>query len=787
MQKQIRIYVIYILFITYPALNLLSQNKILLGSIETDKDDNIEIYQIDIYRLDTDTTFFASYQLENSIFELTTTFPDCFRLSVSSFGCEAFFVDTCFINDKIDLQKIRLKKKEFMLSEVVVSHSRPKTKINGSLTTINVKNSILTNMGDANNVLERLPGIIKKDNQFLVLGRGASAIYIDDRLIMDNNELLLLKSQNISEISINRNPSSIYESKTKAVIQIKTIPYLKDMFDLQISNNLSFNRKINNYSDLQINFKKKKLATRFTYRYGLGGSEIKENSYQRIFHSQYTFHNDLDYTNINDIYHHNVAGMANITLDDKNRIGFQYSGLFISDKSHISKDQRFGKDDLRNNLRFIDHRSNWDSDLHTFNASYSHKKGDKTSLLLITDYAIKDNKIKNKIKEEGTTNNNISFVDYNSDSRYSIFTASLNYRFELLHTLKTVLGARYAYTENKSNTDYILQKNNSKNSLTDNLTAIFLELEKKINKITLSGGIRYEYNPVKLITQEQDSIIIQKRHLSNFLPNIKLSDQLNDNVELELNLSRKVVHPSFHAMNPIENYQDSLSVAKGSPYIKPTLIDNISLYVTLWSKLSFELGYTWNENEIVQTTILENEQSDKTMMIPINLNRTEYYNFSTSYALSRERWSANVMGMIEVPNFEMPEGNRKVKYTKPKYTFMINGSYSLSKNISLYSDFFIASPGYNSITYQHSINNFNIGILGNFFNNKLNVRIAGTDIFQGSNWNNWDEKYLNIHSGYRGTNDTRGIEISLSYRFNNIKSRIDVPRGNSDILDRVTK
>lgn len=760
-----------------------SQNKVIQGSVSFDRKD-IDMYQIDIYSLSPDTSYIKSFHPQDVDFQYELALPSsCLRVLISAFGYESFAIDTCLQNNMLNLGAIDLKIKEFSLKEVVIEYKKPAINFKGSQTSINIKNTILSDMGDASDVLERLPGVVKQGDSYSVLGRGEPIIYIDGRQIMDNKELSILKSQYISEISIERNPSSIHGSNISAVIEIKTIPMLKDILDLQIGNITRLQQKVGNYSNMQVNFKRKKLTTRFSYGYSSGGSILKEQSYQNIYHTDYTFQNNLDYKLNNNNKSHILSGMSNLQLNEKSRLGIQYNGYYSIDEEKQTKNQRFTSNQIFE-YRFIDHQADINSYIHSLSASYSYNRNKTSNLLVIADYAIKNTKVKNNIREENLANGNNSLIDYSSNSKYNIYTVSVRYNFLFANKFKSILGARYAHTNNKSNTSYIASYGQATNNLLDQLSAIYLQTEKKLNKFSIEGTLRYEYNHTKLETFDEDLPDTRKRHYSSLLPNLKIGYDLNDNINMELNYSRRMARPSFYEMNPIINYQDSLSTVSGSPYIKPTRIDNLNLYLTFWSKLSFELGYKKSKDEIVQTTIVAGENTNKTLMVPINLDKTEYYNLSVSYGETLKKWTFNASAYMEIPDLNIPEKNNRIRITKPGYIFSINNSYDFSEKISAYCDFSFTTDSYNTITYQHSYNNMTIGVMGKFVKKRLNVQIVATDILNGYHLSNWDEKYLNIHSSHRSRSDLRGLKFSISYRFNDIKAKLSAPQGNSDILNR---
>lgn len=305
--------------------------------------EELYLYQVDLYSISSsDTVFISSYQFETPDFSCNIKESDCVRISVSAFGYHPLLIDTCLKTNIINLDKINLNIKEFGLQEIAISHKRPIVKIKGSTTTVNIKNSILADIGDATDVMERLPGVVRRDDSFSVLRKGKPIIYIDWREITNMEELAILKSQYISDIKIDRSPSSIYGANTNAIIEITTIPILKYVVDLQFTNNATFRRKVGNYSTAQINYKKQKLVARLNYGYSFGGSKLTESSNQTIYNSDYTFHNNLDYKNDSKSQNHNLSGMINLQLNAKNRIGMQYIGQYNNSDQSSDKDQKFG-------------------------------------------------------------------------------------------------------------------------------------------------------------------------------------------------------------------------------------------------------------------------------------------------------------------------------------------------------------------------------------------------------------------------------------------------------------
>ena len=121
-----------------------------------------------------------------------------------------------------------------LLNEVVVKGTLPKTQIKGDAMVTSVENSVLATLGSANDVLGKIPGVIKKGDAIEVLGKGSPIVYINGRLVRDDSELELLNSDEIKHVEVISNPGARYDATVSAVIRIQTIRKQGDGFGFNV-------------------------------------------------------------------------------------------------------------------------------------------------------------------------------------------------------------------------------------------------------------------------------------------------------------------------------------------------------------------------------------------------------------------------------------------------------------------------------------------------------------------------------------------------------------------------
>ena len=130
----------------------------------------------------------------------------------------------------VDLGVISLEEDTGMLEGATIEAVMPKTKLTGEGLQTNVRGSILENVGNANDVLAKTPGIISKDSGIEVIGKGSPLVYINGRKVTDSSELERLQSNEIQSVEVITNPGAQYDATVRSVVRIRTIRRQGDGF-----------------------------------------------------------------------------------------------------------------------------------------------------------------------------------------------------------------------------------------------------------------------------------------------------------------------------------------------------------------------------------------------------------------------------------------------------------------------------------------------------------------------------------------------------------------------------
>ncbi|MBR5655193.1 MAG: carboxypeptidase-like regulatory domain-containing protein, partial [Prevotella sp.] len=135
-------------------------------------------------------------------------------LKVSSVGYIIRYIDAWQGN----VGDIQMQPDTQTLGEVTVKGYRPQYKMTTGGMTVDIQNSLLKDVGTADNVLSMLPRVQGEDGNFTVFTKGTPEIYINNKKVQNARELKQLKSTDIKSVDIITSPGAKYNAEVGAVI-----------------------------------------------------------------------------------------------------------------------------------------------------------------------------------------------------------------------------------------------------------------------------------------------------------------------------------------------------------------------------------------------------------------------------------------------------------------------------------------------------------------------------------------------------------------------------------------
>lgn len=697
---------------------------------------------------------------EQGGFRLDNINGEEYILKVSFIGYESYYNK---ISTKDDLGEIQLKPSPSLLKEIVITASDVpfKTGNNGSIIT-NVSTTLLNSVGTANDVIQRIPGIIVNDGNISVFGKGSPIIYINGRKLNSNEELDKLESSEISTIELISNPGARYDAAGRAVLIIKT-KTKQEGFSSRLTERITQGNYLGNNTNIDASYSVNKLNFFTSYYYMYGKTKTDENQDIII---------DSD-----DIWQHHISSpykLANNTqqvslgldwaMNDSHKVGGQYQY-----NTQISKNNSEMIGTSYKNNSFFDEftSSSFIKEKpyrHLVNLFYRGKYSEKFSSQIDLNY-LKNHRRRDQESDEKSSLEEKPINTF-SQSNYNLYAGELinSYKSDIGFIdfggeYNAINGSGFLLTEGGYTKDNIYTTEERK-------AAGFINYSNSIRNFKLSLGVRYEYTHAK---STEDSLkIVNTNRVNNILyPSLSLSKEFN-NIELSLNFSKRVKRPSFTLLSGNTVYVNRFILQTGNPYLKEAKIYDLNLQA-IYKALYLNINYTYEKDPFTFYN-MQKDNTESILLTMANYPKYEELNATLNFNHTIAFWQSNSTVKGRKPFFSVDFLGKKEESSKADFSFrtyndiLFPNDWIVSLNFSYQSNY-----SYYLMDMKH-YERIDIGLRKSLFNKCLKLNLEVKDIF------NWVKeknvmKVNNIVFDQNKKRETRYGMLTITYSFNNYKNK----------------
>ena len=319
-----------------------------------------------------------------------------------------------------------------------------------------------------------------------------------------------------------------------------------------------------------------------------------------------------------------------------------------------------------------------------------------------------------------------------------------------------------------------------------NIYAAYALYAGTVGKFGYQGGLRTEYTDRKIEMTGEDAFTINRW---DFFPTIHFSYNLPHDQQLMASYSRRIDRPRSWWLEPFVTWQDAYNVRQGNPALQPEYIDSYDVgYLKRFGDNFFSLeGYyrvTHNKVERVSSVYQDNvmlhrpenvgEDYSLGIEVMLNLGLFKWWDMEISgnffnYKLDGE------LTYIQADEITVEELNR----TSTNWNTRFNNTFRLWKN-----GVFQVNSRYNSasITAQGTSSGFftlDAAFKVTFLNRSLSANLQGRDIL-GTSMRERKSEGPDFYSHYKYDPKSPVVVLTLSYRFNNFKTKRGGQGGNDE-------
>ena len=664
---------------------------------------------------------------------------------------------------------IQLQPDVQMLGEVVVKSTLPKTQIKGDAMVTSIENSVLATLGSANDVLGKIPGVIRKGDGIEVLGKGSPIFYINGRLVRDNSELEQLNSNEIKHIEVISNPGARYDATVSAVIRIQTIRKQGDGFSFNLRSSTFQSVNNTDFTDqLNMNFRHGNLDlfAKFNYQ---GINTVQHSDITQSMQSVRL----LELNNTFDFVSHNQSLRptlgANYQFNENHSIGIQYVGKQLieshdeGDTHSIATYDGVIDDDLHTkSTMLIDDYNN-----HQLNAYYNGTVG-KMNIDFNADWLMQ-NENGHDIYNELSTHGEDRIVNSHSNVENRLGAGKLVLTYPVWGGSLSA-GSEYTYTYRK---DTYLNPENylpSANSMIreQNATA-FAEYSHALPFGTVGVGVRYEHIAFDYYVDDLWQAD-QSRVYDNLFPNASLT-ALFGPVQTQLSYAVKTHRPSYKQLRNSVTYIDRYSLDKGNPILKPQTTHDFSL-TGAWKFFTLSTSYKVKKGAFVQWGEAQSGNPDAMMLTIYNYSKPiPELNAFISASPKIGCWMPSLTIGTVKQWLDMEYRGETISMSNPICVVYFTNIIQLPHQFMINLNFNYQGKGHTLVyeTLSHSYA-FDLSVKKSFMKDVLTVELEGTDLF------NSRRDYVMLRSGdysiiQNNRYDTQEVVLTLRYKFNSAKSK----------------
>ena len=721
---------------------------------------------------------------EDGTFNIVTTETDGIMM-VAMLGYQTVYFTP------VDGMVITLHDDAAMLAAASVQAIMPKTKLTGEGLQTNVHGSVLENVGTAEDVLAKTPGVIKgQDGSLEVVGKGTPLVYINGRRMTDATELTRLQSNEIQSVEVITNPGAQYDATVRAVVRIKTVRRQGEGFGLNLnaSDEQSFRWAKGNdpFGAVNVN-----------YRTGgvdiFGGVNYARNTARQ---QSYIEKSTFGKTKTGEDWLFEDKGT--LLAEDRNSSFYGNAGVNwqIADNHFLGGKVEWGRpvefhvytevnDNVYENGALVDKlhtesddtKGEWTPYNLGANVYYNGLAGGKLGIDINLDYY-------------GTNDSNKSVSMEHSEMTHDAAIQSGSTNSSRLYAGKAVLSYPIWMGQLQAGTEetFSRRKDNysvegipvpaSKATVKEDNIAGFATYAAYIPKVgQLSAGVRYEY--VHYTYEDAMSLESKiERKYSNWFPSVSYANAFGP-LQLMLNYSVKTNRPNYALLSSAIRYNSRYIWQSGNAELQPSIMNNVSL-AAVYRWATFMVNYTrmdhammtwsapYNDEGVVLVKPRNIEEPFRTMAAYVNLTPT-IGPWTLNYTVGvQPQWLS-----ITVDDPRAAGGKRVTSFNgKPIFFAQLFNTFTFKGGWQLELNGVVNSKGYMQNLYlKNPYVDISAAVQKTLLKDgSLVLRLEASDLAGLAHYD-VDTDFGNHTIKQTNKMDTQRIKFSIRYSFNSAQSK----------------
>ena len=669
------------------------------------------------------------------------------------------------IYNNTEMGIIKLQPKTMIVKGVVVKGDRPQYKMLSGGMEVAIEHTLLSKMANTFDVLSLLPRVSVDGQKISVFGKGTPIVYINNKRVNDNNEIVNITPDNIKSISVITSPGSEYDAEVESVIRIQTKERRANGFSLRADAYGKYNKWMSDYELISARYQTKKFEIANSL-WTMGTHDGEDNNLiTDIYLPDKHYHNDqlilLD-TN-NRLLSEKLS--ADYSLNDSNSIGgsYRYYGMLKGRTNSVSR-----QDVLLNGMAHgsIDQKEVMKPflSLHQADIYYVGKVGHVGVDFNATYYAVK-NRRNDKCFE---SSKELGYQEVHSSNRQNsdMWAGKLVVNIPLWKGNVSV-GTEMSKTDSHGtflNEEQLVPS--TKTDIHERNIAGFAQYGLALSKWTVGLGVRYE-NIVRDYLSDgvkQDDV---SRKYNNFFPNLSVSWN-KGNWNWQLNVNEKIHRPSYRQLGNFMQFDNRFLYEGGNPTLQPEKVFNVEAMM-IYKWLNVSVGYKYLKDVMEWTKyIYPGKEFAYNTSLNFDHKQLLYASVyvSPKFGIFRPTWGFNYNQQF----FDTKKYGASKALSKPLLSCSLNNNFALSETMNAAISLNASTTHADGFLMMKSGYSVNLQFDKSFANRTWIIYLSANDIFKTAK-ERWTMYGLGAGTTKDCYNYTRNISLQVTYNFNAKRSK----------------
>ena len=664
-----------------------------------------------------------------------------------------------------EMRIIKLQPETMIIKGVVVKGERPQYKMSPGGVEVAVEHTLLSKMANTFDVLNLLPRVSVDGQKISVFGKGTPIVYINNKRVNDNNEIVNITPDNIKSISVITSPGVEYDAEVESVIRIRTKERRANGFSLRADAFGKYNTWMSDYELISARYQTKKFEIANSL-WTMGTCDGEDNNLiTDIYLPDKHYHNNQKYmTELRNRYLSEYLS-ADYSLNDSNSVGgsYRYYGKLKGRTNSVSR-----QDVLLNG---VSHGSiNQDEvmkpflSLHQAEVYYVGKVGKVGVDFNATYYAVK-----NRRNDEGfESSKELGNQEVHSSNRQNsdMWAGKLVVNIPLWKGNMSV-GTELSKTDSHGtflNEEQLVPS--TKTDIHERNIAGFAQYGLVLSKWTVGLGVRYE-NIVRDYLSDgvkQDDV---SRKYNNFFPNLSVSWN-KGNWNWQLNVNEKIHRPSYRQLGNFMQYDNRFLYEGGNPALQPEKVFNVEAMM-LYKWLNVSVGYKYLK-DVMEWTKYIYPGKEFAYNTSLNFDHKQLLyasvNVSPKFGIFRPTWGFNYNQQF----FDTRKYGASKALSKPLLSCSLNNNFALSETMNAAISLNAATSNADGFLMMKSYYSVDLRFDKSFANRTWIIYLSANDIFKTAK-ERWTMYGLGSDTIKDCYNYTRCISLQVTYNFNAKRSK----------------